>query len=725
MGVLTVVFFLASTFATYKLNMLWYMAKTAGWYYKVIFLGGALIFAITFLTILFLLFHAYDREDKEEQWKKKLQKATRKILQDKQTIRTMCVWFCYVLLFCFLWILGEAAALHIVVFLMYVHIPYVIFGKREANHIFKQPRIRNIILLFCSSYLAFFMLQFLMQGHFYNSATNDWVIFNWGLMMLLSVFFVLIFNSFQIGMLVTGGLSLVWGLVNHLVLTYKGQPLQLSDITSAATALNVVSGYRIELTEYYQRILIVIAISYCIIILTSQKGRVSATIRGKIVVRLVGVAMFVAVSLGVYFIPWEQNRNMTVNYWNLEETYKDYGVPAATIYIAKQGEVSRPQGYSIQEVERLAQEYSVDAFEDIITPNIIVIMNESFSDLTLIKELTPSEPVTPFIDDLKENALKGNVLVSTMGGGTAKTEFEFLTGHSMMLFSQNRVSYMSDFYRHQYSLVSTLKEQGYHAVAMHPETGRNWNRLTVYHNMGFDEFYDIEHFQDSELIRDFVSDQSNYEKIVEQMNQVKDKPLFLFNVTMQNHGGYDFDNMQNRISVEEYNHTEVEQFLTLMNESDKALQYLLEALQDYVEPTVVLMFGDHFPSISSDVYEWLVGKERADWTLEDIQKQHMVPYILWSNYDIDDFEAKELLGVNYLSSYLLNALNINMTPYNHFLLELKEHIPAMNVYGYMDVQGDWHKYEVEEPSMLMEYRWLQYNGLLDVRNRVDAMFQID
>lgn len=175
-----------------------------------------------------------------------------------------------------------------------------------------------------------------------------------------------------------------------------------------------------------------------------------------------------------------------------------------------------------------------------MTPvNIIAIMNESWFDYRTIGDPQTSEDYMPFLDSLTDNIIKGHTLTCTKGGGTAKTEYEFLTGNSCKRFP-GMVPYVSYFTHSQYSIVTTLSDQGYRTVAMHPNKATNWKRTTAYRFLDFDEFIAIDQFpSDAERYRNMISDQANYEEIVRVYEEKeKGEPLFLFDITMQNHSGY-------------------------------------------------------------------------------------------------------------------------------------------------------------------------------------------
>ena len=142
-------------------------------------------------------------------------------------------------------------------------------------------------------------------------------------------------------------------------------------------------------------------------------------------------------------------------------------------------------------------------------------MNESLAELKTAGDFTTNTEYFPFMDSLEENTVRGSLCVPVFGSMTSNTEFEFLTGDSMALLPANSIAYQFNVKPGTYSMVSTLKDQGYYSVAMHPYPGENWNRVECYQNMGFDAFLDQEFYEGSEELRNYVSDEADYQKLMQ------------------------------------------------------------------------------------------------------------------------------------------------------------------------------------------------------------------
>ncbi len=140
------------------------------------------------------------------------------------------------------------------------------------------------------------------------------------------------------------------------------------------------------------------------------------------------------------------------------------------------------------------------------------------------------------------------------------------------------------------------------------------------------------------------------------------------------------------------------------------------------------MFGDHQPSIETEFYEELFGKKQRDWSFEDIQKRYVTPFVIWANYDIE--EGKDvLLSNNYLENLLLKQAGVELPLYNQYLEKVSREIPVMNVNGYMDLEGNWHKYDTDETEVVKEllhnYEFLQYAYYSDMdKEKMCSLFQM-
>ena len=401
---------------------------------------------------------------------------------------------------------------------------------------------------------------------------------------------------------------------------------------------------------------------------------------------------------------------------------RDNGFILNFVLQMKSNKISKPEGYSTDTIESILQPYDVKDKGDSAEkkPDIIVIMDESFSDLNNVGKLNTNISVTPYIDSLCDNTVKGMALTSVFGGGTPNSEYELLSGNSLLFLNSGTYVYSQFMHSDCDSMVSYMKQLGYKTIGMHPYNASGWNRDKVYSYLGFDETFFGEDFSGYDTVRDYISDKGMFQKIIElyEKSVETDESLFLFGVTMQNHGGYTYDgsNISNDVQLEGYSeeYSDVNQYLNLIHETDCAVQYLLEYLSQCDRDVVVLFYGDHLPQLSEEFYTELYGKEIVDY--EEQFVKYEIPFFIWTNYESKEGTV-ELTSINYLSNFLYQQADINLPLYNRFLTNLSEEIPAMNSLGYFSkAENKFKKFEEAngiESELLNEYNNLLYRTLFD------------
>lgn len=322
--------------------------------------------------------------------------------------------------------------------------------------------------------------------------------------------------------------SLLHGLIDHYVMLFRGTPVMLSDVFSIGTAANVAQGYSapVELSVLRG---VSAAVLYCVLVCLMQR-------RWKLFDRWYvrrGCSL-VVVALAAYAVHYGLGITGTgINFWASSRSYSEFYY---FLRCAGKSIVRAPEGYGADALDALASTY--EGKQGTHTPNIIVIMNESFADLGVVGDFETNEDYMPFVHSLQQgakNTVTGNLLVSTFGGGTANTEFEFLTGDTMAFLPFGCSPYQMYVKSAMPSLVGGLEAQNYQTVAMHPYLSTSWNRPQVYSSFGFDEqCYEDSFPADAERVRGRVSDSASYKKIIELYeSKPEGQPFFLFDVTMR------------------------------------------------------------------------------------------------------------------------------------------------------------------------------------------------
>lgn len=535
-------------------------------------------------------------------------------------------------------------------------------------------------------------------------------------------FFFFLTGSWRASVISTVGLLSLAVILNGYIFRFRGKEILFSDIFSASTAVNVAGQY--DLTMQRHTLLAVMLILWLLFLGFSLP---SVTSRGKAGRRLAVLA--VDALLTVCFCM--ATRELRVITWNSDGTLM-YGYYLNVYLSVRDYFVEKPEGYSDEAVRALEEQYDQagdGAAEEL--PNILVIMNESFADLDIFgSEVKTNQPVTPFLDGLRENVISGHALTSVYGGGTANAEFEVLSSFTMQFFPESSTPYQQYIYEDLHSLTWLLDSLGYSCMATHPYLANGWSRPKVYPLLGFSQSTFLEDYPAQDLLRSYVSDQEMYEYLLGKLDRKNGAPVFLFGITMQNHGGYgnELTEEEKTVRLNGYGreYPQAEEYLSLIHWSDQALEYLITELEKRPEKTVVLFFGDHLPQIEPEFYEELFGSGFD--TLDSQMLKYTVPFFIWANYDIPE-QTVECTSLNYLARYLLEAAGIQLSPYYRFLKEAEAVIPAVNAMGYYsrEAQGFLPVEEAagQEAQWLSRYEILQYNGMFDKDNQSAVFFGRD
>lgn len=524
------------------------------------------------------------------------------------------------------------------------------------------------------------------------------------------------------------------------VMEFRQNPIMLWDIFSLPTALSVAQNYHFSFSmEMKTAGMVLLNINYLFLFFPLRarglKQRLAAGI---------GSFGLLAAYVSVFFRQIVPAWALVINMWAMQESYDTYGYILATAVSAQYLVKKPPRGYSHAHLQELAEKIengtyfageSISENKGIRPVNLICIMNESLADLRVAGEFTTNKDYFPFLHGLTENTVKGSLCVPVFGAMTSNTEFEFLTGDSMALFPVNTTAYQFYVRPDTKSLVSILKAQGYRAVAMHPYPPENWNRDKCYASMGFDAFLSWDDFLGSEVLRYYVSDRGNYRKIIEEVEK-KESPsdkLFIFNVTMQNHGGYDEvnENFPHEIYLTGENRgkfPKTDQYLSLMLESDRAFQELTEYFSRVDEPTMLVMFGDHQPGIEEEFYNHIAGRPSGEIPDEEHLIWYQTPLVIWTNYSQPSQDLGKL-GAVYLSSYVLERANLSMSPFQRFLGRMSKKLPVIHPIGCYGQDGAYYTWEEARSAscpfstLVQDYEGMVYNHSLDVQ-KAEALFSL-
>lgn len=578
-----------------------------------------------------------------------------------------------------------------------------------------MKKLRNIIPMLLFPIIILYLFEWYTHNPFTTMKIRIQLL-NIVLFELIMALLLFLFGKLKTALRCQTILFMIIGLANYYVLEFRSAPIMPWDILSIGTAASVANNFKYTLSKET----VFVLIGFVILILLESK--VTLELKKDWRIRVGGVLASFALLWGFTAM---LHQDSTVARFKLYDKLftptvmsKRDGTAVAFLMELKYIVVEKPDGYNKEDAAALLASYDTNDTESAAhTPNIIVIMNEAFSDLSVLGDFETNEDYMPFLHSLMQegtpNTISGHLNVSVLGGNTANTEFEFLTGNTMAFLPQGSVAYQQYVKNNDYSIATYLKSKGYDTIAMHPYNASGWDRDKVYPLLGFDTFYSLKDWVNPVKIRKYVSDQSCYDKIIELYEQ-KDAntPFFLFNVTMQNHSSYseEYDNFHPDITVEGTNSKILPNYLSLIKLSDQALCNLIEYFSQADEDTIIVFFGDHQPSNSVAAPVWKInGKSGDSLTEEEEALRYKVPFIIWANYDIEAASNVET-SANYLGSHVLRAAGLPLYDYRNYLSQLEGQYPVLTAIRAENAQGISTPVK-DVKSTLQDYMTLQYYNI--------------
>lgn len=534
--------------------------------------------------------------------------------------------------------------------------------------------------------------------------------------LFLFVFFIA--GRTSISMAICVSAIAIIGVGNYFVVMFRSNPIVPWDIYSFETAMSVADNYVFSvdwaLAEHIAMFILMLIVGV----------RTNIRLNKKILRPILTVAMCIPAYFYISYL-WQDNleRNTGLNdtLFNAKYMHSKDGFFVSFILDIHFLQIEEPKNYSDEYALSLLNEQKVEKVETPEElPDIIAIMDETFSDPAVLGEFETNKDYMPFVHSILRgevaNTISGYADVSVLGGNTANSEFEFLTGNSMAFFPNGSVPYLQYIRDGISTIVPQLEEYGYTTYGTHPYRAKGWNREFIYDLMGFDYRYFQGSFPFEDKLRNYVSDEADFKSILEWRNNTEG-PFFMFNVTMQNHSNYggDFDNFDPQIVAKfknTYSNKYLNKYLSLMYEIDQDVASLLSELSQSDRKTIVVFWGDHQPNdyVVRPIYKEY-GLDFDNQTYEQQQQRQKTPFFIWANYDIQEQTNVEI-SLNYLNILLFETAGLQLDEYQTFRKNLWQgQIPMMNAVGYRNDDGDLVEYDdapEEIQNLLNEYQNIQY-----------------
>lgn len=448
--------------------------------------------------------------------------------------------------------------------------------------------------------------------------------------------------------------SVVWmtlSVVNYVVICFRTQPFTLADVMLVDDMFSLITVY-FTWFQIIGMVLAVIALVALIVLLfwkTPRRERVNFG------AALTILAVVAGLSYGGIIIG-KNDGFITERFTTIKDAYQKYGFAYTFIDTFADMGISRPDEYSDDTIQSTARKTGIDddhtvTANEVVMPNIVYVQLESFFNTeTLADNIIVSQNATPNYNRMLRNWPSGKLYVPVVGGGTANTEFEVLTGMNVDHFGVGEYPYYTVMREMPVeSVAQVLRNIGYDTTAVHNYMAKFYCRDEVYANLGFDVFESMEYMDD--LVYGDVgwaTDDSIIESTLDALRSTAGRD-FVFSVTVGTHGKYPTDTLLpcagtmdsiRVIETDEYlNANQLTNFLNLAKEMDDFIVEFLDKMEDFDEPTVVVMYGDHLPAL--------------DWDPASLDSGNMfeTQYFIWNNYGAK-FKATDIEAYR-LSAYLL------------------------------------------------------------------------
>lgn len=508
----------------------------------------------------------------------------------------------------------------------------------------------------------------------------------------------------------------LWGAANYFVSLFRGSPVLPWDLTALGTAAAVSGSYDFTPTWRMVLALVLIALLAAALVLLRRAGLLPLP-RRRLPLRAGCLAAGLLCLIPVLRPQLLGDFGVRTDVWDQAGAYRTGGTVAVFLRNTEFMSVEEPEGVTYERLSQIMSQVSPADTPQVGAerPNIVAIMNESWADFEEFGQLSLTQSVTDFIRSL-DNAVWGHAYTSVFGAGTSASEFEFLTGNSMAFLPSGSIPYQQYILDESPSLASLLRDQGYRTLAFHPGERTSWQRNQAYPLLGFQDFKCGEDMDvPQEMAHGYVSDRSDFQQIIwEFEHKQAGEPLFLFNVTIQNHGSYTDPDYPAQVQLTDAPgaYPMAEQYLTLVNETDQAFQLLVDYFSQYDEPTLIVMFGDHQPSVEQAFLDKAYGVVQDEMSMEQYMDKFRVPFVIWANYPLE-LGGPADTSLNFLGQYLLRYAGIESDSYGQYLWDLQTQLPAITFVGYLDPAGKAYSHLETNAytGKILDYQRLQYDRL--------------
>lgn len=531
--------------------------------------------------------------------------------------------------------------------------------KKDLKRLFKidQKSMTEILLWLVGGLFLLFVAEYLLRGKIryikllFLNKTGVFFVNYLLLLLITSPIFVLKRKKtfyFLISFIIVS-----LSVVSKYLCIVRGVPFTFSDIYSIGEGLEIAGNYLTIPMVGGVLIFLLIVISVTVFLFKKEKNNKRITSLTNVFIGIILIIIFPLFTKYQYI-----NGNMGYIRWDITASYKKNGYIYSTIESAMKYIRVRPKGYSKKAIDEIRAKVDKKDKEDKREinknkPNILFIQLEAFMDPTKIKEAKFSEDPIPNFRNIFNNYTSGLLTIPGLGGGTANSEFEVITGFSSNLFGAGEFPFNTLLSSNTSpSLAYYLKNLGYSSHALHNNDATFYSRYKAYKNLGFDTFTPMECMPNMDKTPMGWAKDTYLTSEIEKLLTNTDTPDLVFAVSVQGHGSYPNSPLEDSAiklssNIEISNLNSIEYYVNQLHEMDTFIGELINMVNSLNEPSIVVFYGDHHPAIDVKAEDFVTNS------------LYTTPYAIWDNLGLEkesiDLKAYEL------SSYIIKNLNLPKT----------------------------------------------------------------
>ena len=594
------------------------------------------------------------------------------------------------------------------------------WGKFKKFYLTKLKFWQAILFLVVMS-LALTLFLFLMQplpfSVVFECIKKTWglnLLLNWLPLFLLMLLLYFAGTGAASASTIVGAVTLAMGFANRTKILLRNDPFVPWDFMLGGEVFGIIKSFGIR------NILITIGLCVLYILLAIIAAFLVRSERLKLHFHAMGI--FVCLIFMVFINkPLYKSTSITNllhiegNIYNQVNQFNSRGFVYSFIHTYNTNRISKPDGYDRAAVLEKISKFENTPPGDVPRPHIIMIMSEAFSEISMNPHFNFAGFTNPLENwqRIKNDGISGEILVSVLGGGTAQTEFDVLTGMNSRQFSGAPFAFRMISSELE-SMASVLNSLGYRSEFMHP--GHDWfyNRQNVYRYLGFERLMFLDEFNDVPTKGMYVNEHDTINRMLEMFSEHRENhpstPYFNFTVTIQNHGPYPDKylldgpvtgaNFSTGLDFTENDINAISNYFHGLADSDRELGRLVNALNALDEPVVLVYFGDHLPAFNARIYDLLMqDNDKPD-------PLYRVPFLIWQNeaaqINFEPYDENLFFNAPFLGAYVMEILGFTgISPFWDYNMELRRAFPLTD--------------ETRSFAMQMLYRDWSYYRLFDER----------